>query len=679
MSERLLWVLLAAGLALALLACGPAAVSPATRSPNPPVTEPSPERPKTPVQPEGPAPSEVAAELMAEAAEMKALGDVVRERHVLQRLVREAPRSEEAVEARLRLGEDAVARGDWARAKAWLVALDASEPVVKRRRARGLALAHEGSKSWKDAAEAWLEALDLMDEGAPKEEARAHAARSLFFAGRPDEAAAQVGGEARLAQLLDAAITDVESEDLGKIYENVPSRDAWSAWVGVHVAERRFAEGDPLGAMGVMQGLSKTSLPMPLQARLDLLRARVDAWQAVEPNRIGVLLPLSGKYQKIGQGALEAIRLALDGRPEVRLIVRDTKGDAQEAAKQVEALVFEDKVAAILGPVGRKESGAAAAMADRLKVPHVVLSSQASVAEARETVFRVRVSPEETAAAMARYVVTNLDLRRVAILFPESAAGAQYMGGFWDEIVRLGGEVRAVEAYAPKTSEFGPTLKALIGANKPGEGTKDFEALFIPDDALTVRRLVPFLKYWGIQVKTAPWLKGRTKDPMVQLVGAAGWNHSAVVDRGDNLTDNAVFATPYVHDPDRPASDDFARAFYMRHQKKPSAFHAESHDAATLVAEAVSAAAGALSSSAGLGAPASMLPTNPRAAVIEALRTTRALEGATGIMTMHASGVALRQPIIMTIDLDELRPRLSEEEEEALRRARAKGLTTGPQ
>ena len=68
--------------------------------------------------------------------------------------------------------------------------------------------------------------------------------------------------------------------------------------------------------------------------------------------KIGVLLPLSGKFQDIGQSFLKAIQLALFdlGNENIKIYPKDTKGNALNAYKS--AKEFEEQgIQIVIGPI----------------------------------------------------------------------------------------------------------------------------------------------------------------------------------------------------------------------------------------------------------------------------------------------------------------------------------------
>jgi branched-chain amino acid transport system substrate-binding protein len=644
--------LVGAGLSVLLVGCG--ALSGVRDDGEPRPTEGRP----TVVEDTRPSSTPASRRLLEEARAAHGLGDGVRARRVLAQLVREAPATPEATAARLELAEDALARADYGVARGWVAAGGDYGRVEggEHRQHRALALAYEGESRFEEAAKAWLAARELAGAETGRGEASRGAARDLVLAGDPDsgrEVALEGGVEdGELRRMVEEK---AGSEQAAQLSEQVAPEDPWRGWVDLLLAKTRLAEGDLPGAKEAA-ARARASTEAGVAADADALLSELAARDQVEPRRLGVILPLSGQYQKLGEAALEGIQLGVAATPGVKLVVRDSAGDAAQAAVEAEKLVLEKHVIALLGPIGELESRAVAEVAARFRVPHVVLTSAPESVDGLPTSHRIRLSTAELAAAVARYAVTDLGIQRVGILYPENSTGSRSMAAFWDEIVRLGGEVRAVEGYAADQRDFKAPIQALIGAGKPGTGTFDFDALFIPDDALSVKRLVPFLKYWDLAIRTSPGMASTTRRPAVQLLGTAGWNHVSVVDRGENLTENAIFADGFAHDPDEARSDGFARAFFGRYRRKPSSFHAEVHDATALLAQAIMKVDGTDQAA--------------RDALLEAIRATRHFAGVTGTIAVLDSGSVVRAPRLLTVDLDTIRPRLSEGEEKAMRQRR---------
>gem|GEM_PF-1897305 len=630
------------------------------------------ERPKdeTPPVPAGPPSVADARALLRLAAARAAAGDRVGEQAALAEVTETAPNSLEADAARVSLAEHAIERGDFAAAKALAEDVQAppEAPDEAARLELAVAKAEEGLEAFATAARRFSAALGKATEAAVVSDAARGLARTSFLSGTTAEAEETVAkylvpagatpSEVRqeTARVVGPALTP---ERVERLYTDLPRRDPWRPYIALQYAHVQCDNAKPDPCFQAATFASAEAPEPAWREDASKLVELVKAWRDVKAETIGVMLPLSGKYGAIGQAAKQGIELALEGFPSVKIVWRDTAGDAELAGKAAQELILDEHVTALLGPVGRVESSAATEVSKRFGVPHVVLSSDEDVAAEASTIVRLRLSPDEQARAIARYAMSELHGRRVGILYPQNDSGETLMGAFWDEVLRLGGEVYAVEGYEPGTTEFSPVLKDLLAASKPGKGDTEFAALFIPDGALSVRRLLPFLKYWGVPVKTTPGRGSKT----VQLLGAAGWNHPAVVDRGDNLSDNAVFVDAYYHDPDDPVVDRFAKQFYIRHQQRPLTFHAESYDAGAILAAAVAGVKGD--------------DHAVRVEVLDRLFHTRNHQGATGLVTVLPGGAVARVPRVLTIDLDDIRMRLSEEEERAVRGQRADELEGG--
>jgi ABC-type branched-subunit amino acid transport system substrate-binding protein len=340
-------------------------------------------------------------------------------------------------------------------------------------------------------------------------------------------------------------------------------------------------------------------------------------------------------------------------------------------------------VVAVIGPVGRVETAAAVAVSRAIGLPHVVLASQLERERRPEglpdPVVRVRTSPEELARAVARHAVLEVGLRRFAVLAPEepepqgvASPVARQVAAFRAEVERLGGSVARVVTYAPEARDFRVPVESLTprvapapgsgmppsaGSRAPARGAvrPDFDGLFIPDTAARVRRIVPYLEYVGLPLRTRP------DRPGVQLLGTAGWHHASVIDRGTALTDNAIFADVWhdAADGEGHRGGAFSRRFEAAARSRPGPFHAEVFDAARLLALAVSG----VSADAGVSA---------RGLVLSRLLTRPPEAGVTGILAF-SGGDPLPRVHLLTVHGETLRPRVSEPEEALLREVQPVG------
>ena len=181
---------------------------------------------------------------------------------------------------------------------------------------------------------------------------------------------------------------------------------------------------------------------------------------------IGCLLPLSGPYKIYGNGALKGIQLAFNQfnakNPErsIKIIVKDTGSDSAESEVAVKEL-FEENVAAIIGPV--ITSGSAAKAAQNYRIPIITLTQKDNIPELGEYVFRNFITPGMQVKALVSYAAKELGLKSYAILYPDEKYGETFMNLFWDEVIAHKGKVVGVESYRPDGTDFADPIKKLVG------------------------------------------------------------------------------------------------------------------------------------------------------------------------------------------------------------------------
>jgi ABC-type branched-subunit amino acid transport system substrate-binding protein len=357
------------------------------------------------------------------------------------------------------------------------------------------------------------------------------------------------------------------------------------------------------------QGLARSAADLKFVNDLKQdIRGRV----ATRPDRIGVLLPIGSSAQVLRELALETLeglRMAVqfpevqgpataplsrllaqdlatgverarpDGRvppPRFELVVRDTANSPQRAADLVTSLVQEEHVVAIIGPIARTESAAAAEKAEALGVPLISLSLSLDIPPGARFIFRHSKSQEEEVRDLVRYSLDYLQNRRYAILYPDTTYGYNMAMAFWQEVEARGGQVVAVAPFEPSVRVtrlsrervgfkeiferftgmdryLTPEDKALldaVGDTRP-DPIVDFDALFIPvgpDGVQDLQLIAPY----PVTVDAEH----------VQLLGSRFWNDVSVLVAGDGKLEGAVFVDAF----DLTSANPKVAAFHTRHR-----------------------------------------------------------------------------------------------------------------
>ncbi|MDQ6964916.1 MAG: ABC transporter substrate-binding protein [Mariprofundales bacterium] len=121
--------------------------------------------------------------------------------------------------------------------------------------------------------------------------------------------------------------------------------------------------------------------------------------------RIGVLLPLSGRYARFGRQALHGVRMAVERLPygkDITLLVADSAGDGEMAVAGYTRLVAEGCVA-VIGPVIAHDVQEVAPYL-HADVPVIALTNQRALAKLAEPLFVHSVGSQVQAAFLAEWL-----------------------------------------------------------------------------------------------------------------------------------------------------------------------------------------------------------------------------------------------------------------------------------
>lgn len=372
---------------------------------------------------------------------------------------------------------------------------------------------------------------------------------------------------------------------------------------------------------------------------------------AQEEHVLGVALPTSGEYAPVGNQLVEAATLAARDVG-IKIVVADTAGTPEGAALAVRSLE-ERGVTAIVGPVGRRESSSAAAVAQRLSVPLFALGGDRKIEAAKGWVFRARWSPAEQARAAAEMAFKRHDARKAAVLFPENEFGREAASQFVQRFTELGGVVASAGSYDEDTTNFEWPLRELVGettrvgrgerigkrkGNRFGfisasrKGKVEFDTLFIPDFHGRVGRLLPFLPTVGIQNGDAG--EGRA----VTLIGVAGWRGKSM-ELSKGVASGSYILDTYGGESVGGRSEEFARTFEAATKRRPTSVEAETFDLVWMLGSIMNDIA------------ASKKPSR-RANLVRALPRERVWKGVAGGLRFDPNGGPVREPLELRFDVD---------------------------
>jgi branched-chain amino acid transport system substrate-binding protein len=584
------------------------------------------------------------------------MGDYSVARKQLNELLFENPLFDKAVDARLKLGESALQLKAYRDAYQTLLPLRDKVPEPQRAELEdALRRAADGARL---ANQALRVALD-----------RAEAATS------PEQQKVALD---EVASLIDASVS---LDEVARVQDELsPSHPAWPmltfklARVYAHLRDARLKP--------TLEALLQKAPQSPYAQEAQAMLARVDRVGTVRGRTLGVLVPLTGKYQRLGEAVMRGIKLALKGS-DVEVLVKDTQGDPARAAAAVEELVFEDGAAAAIGPLFGEDSRRAAVVAQDLGLPLLTLTRNEDVTDIGPYIFRNMLTYSAEGQALAAWAIDVMGYKSFAVLYPNTPYGVEMTNDFWDQVTVRGAAVRGAESYANDQTTFTSEAKKLVGryylddrtdyledakaatkdakdafrrrkalekAKKDLEPIVDFEALFIPDEWSRVGLIAPALAVEDIitntcdarEIEKLKKTTGKTDIHTVTLLGGQGWNSPKnaegvprLIERGGKFVLCSVFVDGFYAESNREATRRFVRAYTEAYpDATPLLLDAVAYDSARILRQVLEG----------------QKPPLTREAVRAALAAVKDFDGATGKTTFNERREAEKPLFFLTVD-----------------------------
>jgi branched-chain amino acid transport system substrate-binding protein len=281
--------------------------------------------------------------------------------------------------------------------------------------------------------------------------------------------------------------------------------------------------------------------------------------------KAALLLPLSGQNAGVGRTLMQAAEMGVfdSAGDDFSLVVRDSAavtgpGGAVSSAMQ-------EGVGVVLGPVFSTEAPAAGNAAGSV-VPVISFSNDRTAA--KPGVFVLGLAPQAQVERVVQYAAGQ-QVKRFAILYPNSPYGNVVRQAYQDAVVQAGGQIALMQSYDPAQGDLMPTMQNLVDAYK----TSGFDALMIPEGGQRLRAIVAMLPGFGVPIAGPGG--GPTPAGSVRLLGTALWNDPSLA--GERLLAGGWFATT---PPDRWTN--FVQRYQSVYGSAPDARAGVVYDAVTL-------------------------------------------------------------------------------------------------
>ncbi len=405
---------------------------------------------------------------------------------------------------------------------------------------------------------------------------------------------------ADLATIIHTNLSEAELQQLAQKYPGVYPGDL----LLMQLAQVHHAANKPLEEIATWQ---RFLTAFPTHQQRELAQARLDVLQnalTTDATKIGVLLPLSGEGSVAGQRALWGIELAMatirQRQPGVHLslVIRDSQGTVAGARRALRALVTEEQVIGVVGPLFSDVATDLATLVDTLMIPTISpYARDSDFPLLSPFAFRNSLTDAMQGRFLAEYAVHTLNLSRFAVLYPDEPYGTTLKDRFIENVLALEGEVVAEASYPPETTDFrqhikriggvdDDTLRDLLAGSTPSplsppsalplqtvesqEPPTLYDAVFLPGYYDKVGLIAPELAFFNITD--------------VQLLGSDGWNSPKIVEIGERFVNRGIFVDGFFVDATSPLVTTFVKQFEARYGERPGLLAAQAYDTFLLIA-----------------------------------------------------------------------------------------------
>ena len=277
------------------------------------------------------------------------------------------------------------------------------------------------------------------------------------------------------------------------------------------------------------------------------------ASRAAEPVNIGALYPTTGSFAQIGQGCVNAAKLAVQmvndaggiksqGGAKLNLIVSDVQSDTTVTRTETDRLISGNKLSAIHGCFASALTLIASEVAERAKVPLLTGSSSDQLNKGRHYTFTPFARASQFAQAQLQMAKLISEQPKVAVLFENTAFGTSTSNGLREQAAGEGAEIVLFEPYSAGLTDASP----LINKVKSSGANMLFPVSYLNDLILIIRGIkqvdLKIAVNGGSGGFVIPDFYKNVGDLAEGLLGVAHWNHDI---NTDAQRVNAVFEKQY--------------------------------------------------------------------------------------------------------------------------------------
>ena len=306
---------------------------------------------------------------------------------------------------------------------------------------------------------------------------------------------------------------------------------------------------------------------------LCVLIAGTEVPAQVKPLKLGQTIPITGEAAEAGKYHRQGAELAIEqtnasggirGR-KLQVVLEDDQTNNPGAVAALQKLLEDKEIPMILGSIRSTQVQAMLPTINEAKIPVAIGGTNYGLTHTgSQWVFRFRPHDGMSAKVIAKFLVDELQQKRVAIVHASDAFGNGGRDMLTPAIKALGGEVVFTQGYNNQEKDFTALVQGLKKSGATGLATY---MTYSTDLGIFARQL----KQQGIQLK---WVGS----PSITNLD------------GRNLGGDALYGTYGVtdfHIDASPTARAFTQAYQAKFHEEPDLYAAWCYDAVMVFAEAL--------------------------------------------------------------------------------------------
>ena len=182
---------------------------------------------------------------------------------------------------------------------------------------------------------------------------------------------------------------------------------------------------------------------------------------------VGILLPLTGKAEKIGKIMLKSAQLSMFNNKlnNIALLPYDTKGTAFGAVEAINSAI-RDNVDIIVGPLFTQSTKAIMDIAEMNNIIMLSFSDNQNLLDSKHpNVYLMGLTPQQEIYRMVSYLIDYQNFYGFSAMFPNDVYGSIANNSFKDVIFRKDAKIVKTEFYTKNDKNLQKKVNNILNAN----------------------------------------------------------------------------------------------------------------------------------------------------------------------------------------------------------------------